>query len=259
MKITLHQLKVFSELSIRGSVTKTAQALHMTQPGVSNIVRVLEEQLGIELIEVIRKKVFLTEAGKILANMYLKIQDQIDEGISRINLSKGIATGAIRIATVSTAKYFVPRLLGEFKALYPQIHVELKVKNREQIVRRLAENLDDFVIMSQVPFDSQIESQDFYEDELVIVSSPLHDLSKKTKINIKELANESWLIREQGSGTRIAMENIMTKYRVKPRIEMEIDNNESINRLLLETLEFQCCLIRVSNLKKGWGWLQCFQ
>lgn len=233
MNVTIHQLRVFKAVANEQSVTKAAKSLHMTQPAVSNVIRTLEDQLNTKLIEVIRKKVYLTQAGKLVVDLYHKLSTHIDETVSQINSLKGIKTGTIRIATVSTAKYFVPKLLGEFKLLYPEIHIELKVKNRQEILARLAQNLDDFVIMSQLPVDNQYESQDFYEDELIVAASPNNPLSTKQKTTIQTLANEPWLIRENGSGTRIAMENLFKKYHIKPKVEMEIDNNESIKQAII--------------------------
>lgn len=233
MNVTLHQLRVFYEVAKLKSVTQAANQLHMTQPAVSNIIRALENQIETPVIEVLHKKLHVTAAGQLLIEAYAQIEQSLQEAKTKIHLIKGALVGTIKIATVSTAKYFIPRLLGAFKTIYPEIHIELKVKNRHEIIERLQENLDDFVIMSQLPDLMAIEHHDFYEDELVVAASNLHPLAKQKALQLKMLANESWLIREMGSGTRMAMESIFKKYRIKPNIQMEIDNNESIKQAII--------------------------
>lgn len=232
MNITLHQLKVFREVANQQSVTKAAEALHMTQPAVSNIIRLLEDTLGTPLIEIIKKRLYLTPSGELVASLFDKIDTEIQGTLSEIHLLQGEMKGTLKIATVSTAKYFVPRLLGAFKTLYPQIHIELKVKNRQEVIQRLEQNSDDFVIMSQLP-DPQYESHVFYRDELVVAASTLHPLAQKQNITFQALEAEPWLIREKGSGTRIAMEKIIKEHAIQPKIEMEIDNNESIKQAII--------------------------
>lgn len=233
MHITLHQLRVFYQVASAKSVTKAAEQLHMTQPAVSNIIRALETQIETPIIEVLHKKLHITAAGSVLISTFEQIDQQLKEAQTKLSLLKGKMEGTIKIATVSTAKYFIPRLLGAFKAHYPDIHIELKVKNRYEIIERLQDNLDDFVIMSQLPDLMAIEHHDFYEDELVVAASNLHPHVKHKHLSLKMLAHDSWLIREPGSGTRMAMESIFKKYRVKPNIQMEIDNNESIKQAII--------------------------
>lgn len=233
MNITLHQLRVFYQVAKQKSVTKAAVQLHMTQPAVSNIIRALELQLDTPVIEMLHKKLYITEAGKILMGVFEEIESQLQEANTQLNLLKGKIVGTIKIATVSTAKYFVPRLLGAFKSEYPDIHIELKVKNRHEIIERLKLNLDDFVIMSQLPDILSIEHHDFFEDELVVAASCHHVKSTQKNLSLSMLVNDPWLIRESGSGTRMAMESIFKKYRLRPNIQMEIDNNESIKQAII--------------------------
>lgn len=233
MDITLHQLAVFNKVCEHGSVTKAAHDLHMTQPAVSNILRLLQERVGARLIEVANKKLLITEAGKILLQAHEAILYQLQEAKTSIHLLQGGVVGTIKISSVTTAKYFVPRLLGAFKQSFPKIHIELKIRNRLEIVERLKKNLDDFVIMSQLPDFLEIDSQDFYQDQLVVAASSRHPMVGSKKLKIKDLEHQPWLIREVGSGTRMAMEKLFKMNQVTPSIEMEIDNNESIKQAII--------------------------
>jgi DNA-binding transcriptional LysR family regulator len=261
MNITLHQLQVLRKVAELQSVTKAAQALHMTQPAVSNVLRLLNDALGSPITEVLNKKIYLTVAGKILLEASYTIHNTLEETHSKIKLEQGCLSGTIRIATVSTAKYFILRLLGAFKKEYPQIHIQLAVKNRDDIIERLRQNTDDFVIMSQPPEHLKIDYQPFYEDSLVIASAPEHRYQAGKVLTLNDLKHEPWLIREEGSGTRMAMLNLFRKYRFQPQIEMEIDNNESIKQAIISNigisilskqsieLEYKTGLIKILKIK----------
>lgn len=236
MKITLHQLQVFEKVAKMGSVTLAAHALHMTQPAVSNIIRQLEDSYGCQLTEVIGKKLYLTAFGKELLCGCHELQSVLANTETRLQMLKGGVTGTLTIATVSTAKYFVPHLLGAFKAEYANVHFKLKVCNREEVIARLEANEDDFVIMSQPPNMISVDCADFYQDELVVAASANHPLKNKSTLTLKSLAQEPWIIREPGSGTRIAMLKIMNNYKIFPNIEMEISNNEAIKQAIIANI-----------------------
>ena len=236
MNVTLHQLHVLKKVAELQSVTKAAQALHMTQPAVSNVLRLLNDALEHPITEVLNKKIYLTSVGKILLEASHAIHQTLEEAHSKIQLEQGCLSGTIRIATVSTAKYFILRLLGAFKKEYPQIHIQLTVKNRDEIIERLRQNTDDFVIMSQPPSHLKIDCHPFYEDSLVIAAAPEHRYHARKILTLQDLKDEPWLIREAGSGTRMAMLNLFKKYRFHPTIEMEIDNNESIKQAIISNI-----------------------
>ena len=236
MNITLHQLQVFKKVAELNSVTQAAKALHMTQPAVSNVLRLLNDSLASPVFEVINKKIYLTSTGRILLEASDQIRQTLDGALSQINLEKGLLTGTIRIASVSTAKYFILRLLGAFKKEHPDIHIQLVVKNRNDIIDRLHHNADDFVIMSQLPDNLKIDYQPCYEDELVVAAAAEYQFKTKKITTLQQLQDEAWLIREQGSGTRMAMLNLFKKYRINTPFEMELDNNESIKQAVISNM-----------------------
>jgi len=236
MKITLHQLHVFKEIAKQGSITRAGERLCITQPSVSNILKQLENYYGCALTEVICKKLYLTSAGETLLNGCMQLDACLEKTQSEIDLFKGSVTGTLKLAIVSTAEYFVPRLLGAFKQKNPFIRIQMKVCNREEIINRLKTNEDDFVIMSQPPDLVQIDRADFYEDSLVVVASPIHQYAKKYATELQEIANDHWIIRESGSGTRFAMLNLFKKNEINPSIEMELGNNESIKQAVMANI-----------------------
>lgn len=236
MRITLHQLHVFKEIAKQGSVTRAGERLCITQPSVSNILRQLENYYGCALIEVICKKLYLTSGGEILLNGCMQLDACLEKIRSEIDSFKGSVTGTLKLAIVSTAEYFVPRLLGAFKQKNPFIRIQMKVCNRDEIINRLKTNEDDFVIMSQPPDLVQIDRADFYEDSLVVVASPINQYAKKYEIKLQEIANDRWIVREPGSGTRLAMLNIFKKNGIEPGIEMELGNNESIKQAVIANI-----------------------
>lgn len=232
MKLTLHQLSIFQAISECGSITLAAKARHMTQPAVSNLVRQLEDFYGCALLERVGKQIFLTEAGQKVLACAKQVNTLIDETKLDIDLMQGRLTGSMKVAVVSTAQYFMPRLLGAFKQKVPGVNVSLKVCNREQVIERLKNNADDFVIMSHPPEDMPLNIQNFYQDHLVVAACASFKV-KKRSLSLKDLANDDWLVRERGSGTRFAMQKIFSHYKLLPSITMEVGNNESIKQMII--------------------------
>lgn len=234
MRLTLHQLRVFDAVACHHSVTRAAQVLHMTQPAVSNIIRQLEDYYGCALTEVVGRRLSLTAYGKMVAESYQVLAQHLEITQARIELLKGGLTGVLSLAVVSTARYFIPRLLGMFKEKYPDVHIKLTVCNRHDIILRLKDNLDDFVIMSHPPTDIPVDCADFYDDELVIAASiddPL--LRFKAPLPLSNLSKASWIFREEGSGTRYAAENLFKKCRFAPSIAMQIGDSEAIKQAIM--------------------------
>ncbi len=234
MKATLHQYRVFDTVARLGSVTQAAHELNMTQPAVSNIIRQLENYYDCKLIEIIGRKPSLTPFGKVLVTACQQIEETLNNTQTEINLIKGGLTGTLCVATVSTARYFAPRLLGLFKNKYSDIHIKLTVCNRHEIIKRLKDNADDFVIMSHPPSTMPVDFATFYDDELVIVAPKKFSLEcNKKDLLLSDLKNQPWIIREEGSGTRYATENIFKKHRFRPNVEMEISDNEAIKQAII--------------------------
>ncbi len=231
--MTLHQLKIFAAVAENKSVTVASQKLHMSQPAVSIQLKQLESHYGLTLFEVIGKKIHLTEAGRKVHAAYLKTAECLKNLDSEISQLKGFLKGELKIAVVSTAKYFIPRLLGEFHDKYPHVEIKLTVNNREEVIKRLQQNIDDVVILSQLPKKINIMKYQFLEDSLVIAAPLNHHLAKSKKVSFKELASESFIMREAGSGTRMVMEKLLDKYKINPKIAMELGSSTAVTQAII--------------------------
>jgi DNA-binding transcriptional LysR family regulator len=228
MDITYRQMRLFLALADTGSVTAAARAMHVTQPTASMQLREITQSVGIPLYEVISRKVHLTEAGLELARTVRRIShewDLFEQGIDAMN---GLTRGKLRVAVVSTAKYFVPRLVGTFCKKHPGIEVSLEVLNRDGVVRRLRENMDDIYIMSMPPDDIELVDEICMKNPLVVVAASGDPLTKRANVRLSDLAGEKFILREPGSGTRMAMEKHFRKQRFHPDVRLEMGSNEAI-------------------------------
>lgn len=258
MNLTLRQLKVFETAARHLSYTRAARELFLTQPAVSMQIKQLQGQLGVALFEQLGKRVYLTDAGREVLQYARTISHQLDELENVIANVKGVSGGRLRLAVVTTANYFVPSLLGTYCRRYPDVAVSLDVTNREALLRQLNENLVDLVIMGQPPAELDLDAAVFMDNPLVMVAPPDHALARKKHIPIDSLQHEVFLVREQGSGTRITMERFFHDCRIQPRIGMEVGSNEAIKQgvqaglglgvLSRDTLDMELSLDRLTVL-----------
>jgi len=231
--VTLRQLKVFEAVARHLSFSRAAEELHLTQPAVSMQVKSLEDEAGLPLTEQVGKKVFLTSAGAELARHARVIAQQLREAGQALAAIKGVRGGQIHIGVVSTAKYFAPRLLTLFRARHPDVELRLGVHNRETVIKLLANNEIDMAIMGLPPRELDTVSEVFAEHPLVIIAPPDHPLADREFIAPEELAKETFLIREQGSGTRGAMERFFAEKGVTLAKTLEIGSNETIKQAVM--------------------------
>lgn len=233
MHFTLRQLKIFEAVARHLSFSRAAEELHLTQPAVSMQVRSLEEAAGLPLTEQVGKRVFLTEAGAELARHARVVAQQLREAEEALAAMKGLRGGKLNIGVVSTAKYFAPRLLTAFRAEHPDVELRLGVNNREAIVQQLGDNEIDLAIMGRPPLELETVAEPFAENPLVFVAAPDHPLAQARRIAPPPLADESFLLREPGSGTRAAMERFLAEHGVVPERTVEMTSNETIKQAVM--------------------------
>lgn len=232
-KSTLRQLELFEAIGRLGSFSRTAEELFLTQPTVSMQIKKLSDSVGLPLFEQVGKKIYLTDIGQELYKTCRSISGHIDNFEMIAAEMKGLKTGKFRLAVVTTAKYFAPRMLGTFSQKYPGVEVSLMVTNRERILERLKNNLDDIYILGLPPLDADVVKEAFLENYLVVIAPADHPLTKKKNIPLEMLSREPILLRESGSGTRIATERLFEEAGLQLKIRMELGSNEAIKQSVM--------------------------
>lgn len=230
---TLHQLQVFEAIAKHGSFTKAAEELFLTQPTVSQQMKQLTKAIGMPLFEQIGKRLYLTDAGKAVLN----VSQDISERFSLLEMTladmKGLKQGNLRIAAITTAKYFVPRILGPFRHQYPGINISLQIGNSQQMLERLTNNLDDLYFIGQPPEHLDISVRPFLENPLVVIAPRHHPLAQEKNISLERLVQEPLIMRESGSGTRKSVEKFFAENHLQMKVEMEISSNEAIKQAIV--------------------------
>jgi len=233
---SFRQFEVFEAIARRGSFTRAAEELFITQPTVSMQIKKLTDTVGMSLFEQIGKRIYLTEAGEALLLTCREIFDALSNFETQISDLKGLRQGKLRLAVVSTAKYFAPRLLGSFCKLYPGIDVSLKVSNREGLLERISENRDDLYILGQPPDGLDVDYEAFLDNHLVVLAPGNHPLAGKRNIPFARLEKEPFIMREQGSGTRIAIERLFKEHGLKLNTRIELGSSEAVKQTILAGL-----------------------
>jgi DNA-binding transcriptional LysR family regulator len=228
--VSLRQLQIFEAVVRLGGYTRAAEALHLTQPTVSMQIKKLSDALGMPLLEQIGRKVYPTAAGR---NVHAAAQDilgrMVELGENAAEF-EGSIKGPLSIAVITTAKYFMPHLLGRFVALHPEVTPRLTVTNRAKVLQRLKDNEDDLLIMGQAPEELPVVVHPFIDNELVVVAPPDHPLAAERDIPLQRLLEERFLVREPGSGTRQAVDRLFTERGLEIRPYMELGSSEAIKQ-----------------------------
>lgn len=229
---TLHQLKVFEAVARHGSFTKAAEELEITQPTVSTQVKQLTQSIGLPLFEQISKQLYLTDVGKELLGTCQTIFEKLDYFEMKVADIKGSKEGYLRLSVITTAKYFVPRLLGSFCQKYPAVDIALDVTNHSKLIQRMRDNLDDLYVLSQLPEDIDLHAKAFLENPLVVVAREDHPLVTEKNISIKRLKGEPFIMREAGSGTRQAVQTLFHQHKISVNVRLELGSNEAIKQAI---------------------------
>jgi LysR family transcriptional regulator, low CO2-responsive transcriptional regulator len=233
---SLRQLKVFEAAATNRSFSKAAEILHLTQPGVSMHIKELETNAGLPLFERVGKQLFVTEAGQELLSRAREILRALKEAEDALEGLKGLKRGRINLAVVSTAKYFVPQLLARFGRDFPELEVRLAVKNRNSVIELLTSNEVDLAIMGRSPQSLDTVAESFAQNPHVIIASPGHVLAKQRHIPVERVATETFIVREPGSGTRLAMQQFFEERELECRVGMEMASNETIKQAVMAGL-----------------------
>ena len=257
-RLTLRQFKVFEAVARQLSFSKAAAELHLSQPAISMQVKGLEAIVGLRLTEQLGKKIFLTEAGHEVMHASQRITAQLNDLQTNLAQLRGMDSGQLNLAVTSTANWVATDILARFRGRHPKLAIHLDVSNRESVLGQLAANRIDLAIMGQVPEGLGLEAIRFMDNPLVVIAPPEHRLVGKKNITVEDLAAESFLVREAGSGTRGAMERFFAAKGLEIRTSMEMSSNEAIKQVVqaglglgilsLQTLEMELALQRLAVL-----------
>lgn len=232
----LPQLRVFEASARLGCFARAAEELHLAQPTVSVQIKKLSETVGFPLFEQVGKRIFLTDAGQRVyagCNDLFRALSSLEE---RLTEMRGIDSGQLQLAVTSSAKNFAPRLLGAFIQRYPGIEASLHINNRSALIERLKNNEDDLYMFAGPPDQQEVMVQAILSNPMVVFARSDHPLAGEKDIAFARVANEPFLIREPGSGTRMATLKLFEQHGLTPKIRMELNTNEAIREAILAGL-----------------------
>ncbi|MBY5991786.1 LysR family transcriptional regulator [Ferrimonas balearica] len=236
IRATTRQLQILLAVHEAGSVGAAAEALHLTQPTVSMQLKKLSDALGLPLYHQVGRRLQLTDAGERALLTAREVLASLESLEMDLAAQQGLKSGTLRLGVVTTAKYFIPHLLGDFCERYPHIDIEFKVGNRQQVIDRLSEGRDDFYVFSHPPKDAPLTLHPFLDNPLVAIAAEDHPWAKKPRISLAEFAKAPFLIREHGSGTRYALERFLRREGVKLNVRMTVESNEAIRHSVMSGL-----------------------
>jgi len=247
MNYTLHQLRIFQKVAQTCSITKAAEELNLTQPAVSIQLRNCQQQFDIPLLEVVRKKIYLTDFGQEIAAAADAILAQVHAINYRMHLHKGQLAGQLKLSVVSTGKYIAPYFTAGFIRQHQGVELQMDVTNKSQVVNSLERNETDFALVSVLPEHLSIEKVELMKNKLYVVGNTEERFARK--VYDKSIFESIPMIyREQGSGTRLVMERFIHRNRLPVQKKMELTTNEAVKQAVIAGLGYSIMpLIGIKN------------
>ncbi|HVZ44827.1 MAG TPA: LysR substrate-binding domain-containing protein [Ramlibacter sp.] len=255
-QVTLRQLQIFIAAATGGGYARAGEQLHMTQPAISMQMTKLSACVGLPLFEKRGRSVHLTRAGEQLLPYARRIEQTLREASEAIEAFRGLRHGAVRVGLVTTARHFAPRLVSQFRVQHPEIEVEVSIANREGTIALLEESRIDVAVMGRPPPRLPVVAHPFARHPHGIIASPDHPLARRRRLPPERLAEERFIVREPGSGTRDAMEMFLAEHHVaKPRISQEMTSNESIKQAVIAGMGLAFISLHTVELERRAGQL----
>ncbi|MEJ8823353.1 LysR substrate-binding domain-containing protein [Variovorax humicola] len=236
MHVSFRQLRVFVEVARQGSVQGAAEALHLTPPAVSMQIKEVESQVGLPLFDRTGRRLSLSTTGEYFLVYARRLLGTLKEAEDAMARFKGIESGKLTIGMVSSAKYFLPQLLAQFHTEHPTVDVRLRLGNREQLAALMEANEVDLSVMGRAPREWPNRAEPFAMHPHVLVTAPNHPFAKAEGIPAAALVREAFIVREQGSGTRAALEEFLSAHRLQPMFVMELSSDEAIKQVVMAGL-----------------------
>jgi LysR family transcriptional regulator, low CO2-responsive transcriptional regulator len=235
--LTFRQLETIREVARCGTMVKAAQSLCVTPAALTSRVKLLEEDLGLELFERVEGRLRLTEAGKEVVAAATRIDNVMADLLGTLHGRNGLLGGRVRISFVATAKYFAPRLIAAFIKKYSQIDLRISIGNRRDVITSLRDFEADIALMGRPPEDFGVTSEPIGPHPHVIIAPPDHPLVRKARIFKADLTEENFILREEGSGTRSMFEFFFSGLPMRAdRVRIEIASNETVKQAVIAGL-----------------------
>jgi DNA-binding transcriptional LysR family regulator len=231
--LTLRQLQIFVVASRYTSFARAAEELHLTQPAVSMQIHQLEDAIGLRLFERVARKLTLTEAGEMLTHHASRILGEIKDAEDAMTSLKQADSGSINVGIVSSATYFAPKLLALYSHLYPKVDVHFSVGNRDALLRLLQDNAIDLAIMGRPPPELDTTTEPLASHPQVVIAPLNHPLCGARRFDLQELKGDTFLLREPGSGTRMAAEVMFRQHLFTPAKIVTLGSNETIKQAVM--------------------------
>lgn len=237
LNISLRQLRTLLAIQKHGKISAAARALGLTSPAVSLQLQQLEQEMGCQLFLRTKSGSQPTEIGEIAIQTAHRLINELTSFEETVQAHKGVAAGTIRLGVVSTGKYFAPRVIAAFTAVHPGISMTLVAANRSEIIQKLHDHEIDIALMGRPPTTFKVHATLFGDHPLVFIASPDHPLVGKLDISREDLAQQKFIVREKGSGTRSSFEFFMSDTLDGPHITpTEMDSNETIKQAVIAGL-----------------------
>ncbi|WP_396435463.1 LysR substrate-binding domain-containing protein [Limnohabitans sp.] len=233
---TFRQLRVFNEVARHLSFVRAAEKLHLTPPAVTMQVKELEGHVGMPLFERRGRQVSLTTTGEYMLVYARKILATVKDAEDAAARLQRAETGVLTIGFVSTAKYFLMRLLANFRALHPGVDIQISIGNRDQLVSMLQNSEVDIAVMGRPPKELLTRAEPFAAHPHVFVSAIDHPLAQREHLTVEDLRPYDFIVREKGAGTRAAMEKFFEDTHVDPRMKIQLHSNEIIKQAVMAGL-----------------------
>jgi len=234
--VTFKQLRVLAAVVRTGSVTGAAQQLNVSPPAVTLQMQLLQDQAGLPLVERNAAGTTATDAGAEILRAVEQIETILADCSAALAAISGTRTGTVSVGVISTAKYFAPRVLGAFARSHPGIDLRITIGNRAEMIDGLNRYAIDIAVMGRPPDQLDLDVNVIGDHPHVIIAPPDHPLACRAGIAPAELAGETFLVREPGSGTRGLMERFFAEAGIAPRIGMQIGSNETIKQAVIAGL-----------------------
>jgi LysR family transcriptional regulator, low CO2-responsive transcriptional regulator len=256
LNVSIRQLRIFVAAARHGSFARAAEEMHISPPAVSMQISDLETSVGLPLFDRVGRSASLTMTGEYFLVHARRILGSLREAEDTIARFRGLKGGTLRIGMVSTAKYFVPRLLARFRTEHPAVELRLSVGNRESLVESLTRSDVDLAIMGRPPRELATRAEPFAAHPYVIVSSPTHPLAQLEHVRAAALASQPFIVREPSSGTRASMAQYFRDHQIEPFALMEMPSNETIKQAVIADMGIAFLSLHTLGLELQFGLLK---